>query len=176
MEFIIKYWAQATLFILGIGYVLKVILEFYIKKKEIKFNFLHKERAEVIKQLHLDIIQISKEIELMALAHTLDTINQGPTNQERKELFHKIAMLNGKIRDTVDKNRIFFSNNFVLQFDKLFKNVTDNFILTSLDKNALNKDYKKEYVFNNSSLFLKYFEDEFPKLKNVLEKEFKKYL
>lgn len=85
MEFIIKYWAQATLFILAIGYVIKVILEFYIKKKEIKFNFLHKERAEVIKQLHLDIIQMSKEIELMALAHTLDKINQGPTNQERKD-------------------------------------------------------------------------------------------
>ncbi len=176
MEFIIKYWAQATVLIFGIGYVIKVILEFYIKKKEIKFNFLHKERAEVIKQLHLDIMEMSKEIELMALAHTLNTINQGPTNQDRKDLFHKIVLLNGKIRETVEKNRIFFSNNFVLQFERLFKNITDNFVLTSLNKNALNKDEEKEYVFNNSSLFLNYFNNKFPKLKNVLEKEFKKYL
>lgn len=108
MEFIIKYWAQTTLLILGIGSVTKVILEFYFKKKEIKFNFLNKQRAEVIKQLHLDIIQLSKLIELMALAHTLNTINQGPTNQERKDLFHKIVVLNGKIHETFEKNRIFF--------------------------------------------------------------------
>ena len=176
MEFLIKYWAQATVLIFAIGYVIKVILEFYIKKKEIKFNFLHKERAEVIKQLHLYIIEMSKEIELMALAHTLETINQGPTNQERKDLFHKIVKLNGKIHETVNTNRIFFSASFVLHFDKLFKNVNDNFILTSLDKNALINEDQKEYVFNNSSLFLNYYNYEFPKLKNILQKEFKKYL
>jgi len=109
LEFLNKYWAQATVVIFAIGYVIKVILEFYIKKKEIKFNFLHTQRAEVIKQLHIDIVEMAKEIELMALAHTLDTINQGPTNQERKDLFHKIVKLNGQIHDKVDKNRIFFS-------------------------------------------------------------------
>jgi len=160
----------------SIGYIIKVIVDFYIKKKEIRFNFLHRERAEVIKQLHFDLIEMSKEIELLALAHTLDTINQSPTHQERKDLVRKIVELNGKIRGTVNKNSIFFLNSFVLEFEKLFKNVTNNFILTSIDKNALNKDTNTEYTFNNSSLFIKYFNDEFPKLKIVLEKEFKKYL
>ena len=37
---------------------------------------------------------MSKEIELLALAHTLKSLNQGPTNKEREEVFHKIATLN----------------------------------------------------------------------------------
>jgi hypothetical protein len=172
-KLLIEYWAQSTVLILAIGYVIRVILEFYIKRKEIKFNFIHKERAEVIKQLHLDIIEMSREIELMALAHTL---NQGPTNKEREEVFHKIVKLNGKIYDTIERNRIYFSESFISQFDTLVKKVGDNFITTSLDKNVLIKDETKEYIFNDSALFLKYHKEEFPILKDRLQKEFKKYL
>ncbi|HEX8277903.1 MAG TPA: hypothetical protein VF540_04380, partial [Segetibacter sp.] len=102
LKLLVDYRAQATILILAVGYLLRVILEFYIKRKEIKFNFIHKERAEVIKQLHLDIIELSKEIELTALAHTLKPLNQGPTNKEREEVFHKIATLNRRIYDNVD--------------------------------------------------------------------------
>jgi hypothetical protein len=54
--------------------------------------------------------------------------------------------------------------------------VGDNFITTSLDKNVLIKDETKEYIFNDSALFLKYHKEEFPILKDRLQKEFKKYL
>jgi hypothetical protein len=119
---------------------------------------------------------MSREIELMALAHTLNSINQGPTNKEREEVFHKIVKLNGKIYDTIERNRIYFSESFISQFDTLVKKVGDNFITTSLDKNVLIKDETKEYIFNDSALFLKYHKEEFPILKDRLQKEFKKYL
>lgn len=184
LKILVEYWAQATVLILAIGYVLRVVLEFYIKRKEIKFNFIHKERAEVIKQLHLDIIEMSKEIELMALAHTLKSLNphtlkslnQGPTNKEREEVFHKIATLNRSIYDNIDRNRIYFSESFVSQFETLVKKVRDNFIITSLDKNVLIRDQTKDYIFNDSESFLKYHEEEFPILKQRLQKEFKRYL
>lgn len=175
-KFIVTYWTQFTALILAIGYVIKVIFEFYIKTKEIKFNFIHKERAEIIKQLHLDLIELSKEVEKMALAHTLTYLNQGPTNKQREEVFHKIAKLNAKIYDEIERNRIYFSDNFFNQFDTLVKKVRDNFIMTSLDRNVILEDESKEYIFSDSASFLKYYKEEFPTLKLKLQKEFKRYL
>lgn len=152
IKFLIEYWSQATVLLFAIGYILRVIFDFYIKKKEIKFNFIHKERAEVIKQLNLDIIELSKEIEFMALAHNLETINLGPTNQERNELVNKIIKLNGNIHETISKNNIYFPERFISRFDALVKNVNENIIFTSLDKNVIIKDDKKKYIFNNTQL------------------------
>lgn len=176
LEYLIKYWSQVTVVIFAIGYLLKVIFEFKIKKEEIKFDFIHKERAAVIKQLHLDLTHLSKDISLMYMAHELKAINQGPTNEERKKLFHQIVKLNGKIYDTITLNKIYFPETFFSQFDNLFKNVNDNFILTSLDKNVLLNDENNEYIFNDSQKFLNYFKNEFHKLTDKLQKEFERYL
>ncbi len=175
-RFLVTYWTQLTILIFAIGYVIKIILDFNIKKREIKFNFIHKERAEIIKQLHFDIIELSKEIQKMALAHQLTLMNQGPTNQQRKEVFGAITVLNKNIFETIEKNRIYFSDSFFSQLNTLVENVRDNIIMTSLDRNVILKDESKEYIFSDSATFLKYYEDEFPKIQVRLRNEFRRYL
>ncbi|SJZ67604.1 hypothetical protein SAMN04488128_1011150 [Chitinophaga eiseniae] len=45
LDFLSKNWSQITVVIAAIGYLLKVILDFNIRKKEIKFEYLYKEKA-----------------------------------------------------------------------------------------------------------------------------------
>jgi len=45
IDFLSKNWSQITVVIAALGYLLKVVLDFNIRKKEIKFEYLYKEKA-----------------------------------------------------------------------------------------------------------------------------------
>ncbi|EIJ39013.1 hypothetical protein JoomaDRAFT_2015 [Galbibacter orientalis DSM 19592] len=175
LDFLIKYWSQTTVLIFAFGYVLRTIFEFYIRKAEIKFTFIHKERAEIIKGIHLDIIKLSRELEFLALGHTLAEQNMGPTIEEGRNVFGKVLELNKKIKIKIEENEIYFSEKFISLFNELFTKISDNIILTSLNKN-LTKDSNQKFEFNNSELFFKYYKKEFPKLKKKLVKEYRRYI
>jgi len=48
MDFIVKYWAQLTVLIGVIGYALKGLFDFRLKKLEIKYSLLFKERLSAV--------------------------------------------------------------------------------------------------------------------------------
>ena len=175
LNFIVEYWSQLTILILAIGFLLKSIFNFYLKKQEIKFDFIHKERAQIIKKLHIDITRLSRQLEFLAMGHSLAKVKVGPTIKEGIEVFRKVVELNKEIKVTVEENKIYFSDNFIQLFDELFKNVSDNIILTSVNKN-LTQDSDKKFEFNDTENFFKYFNNGFPELERRLLVEFRKYL
>lgn len=90
LEYITNYWSQVSIVIFAIGYVIKTLWEVRLKEQEIKFNFIHSKRAEVIKDLYTNFSKLSKEVEKIFLAHNLSEIQQGPTNK-------KISYYSGKL-------------------------------------------------------------------------------
>jgi|GEM_PF-6221398 len=174
-DFLNKYWSQITVLILAIGYILRTIFNFYLKKAEIKFAFIHKERAEIIREIHLDLIKLTRDIDFLALGHTLARINAGPSIEEGRNIIGNVVELNNKIKIKVEESDIYFSDDFISLFNQLFSKIDDNIILTSLNKSLENKSNEK-FDFNNSELFLKYYKTDFPKLKHKLKIEYRKYL
>lgn len=45
LKYLSSNWSQITVLLAAIGYLVKIILDFNIRKKEIKFEYLYKEKA-----------------------------------------------------------------------------------------------------------------------------------
>lgn len=176
LDFLSKYWSQISVVVFAIGYIIKIFFDFYLKQKEIKYNYIHGKRVKVIMNLYAQLNELNQQIEKMALAHELTEVNAGPTNTERWEVFNKIINLNSNLKKEFEKHKLYFSKRFINQFEKHFKKVSDNFIMTSVNINPIVKDKDKEFVFSNSKKILHYFKWQYPLLKHRLEREFKKYL
>jgi len=61
-NFLSNNWSQILVIIGGIGYLLQVILNFIIKKREIKFEFLYKEKAFAFKEYLLEYQKLKDEL------------------------------------------------------------------------------------------------------------------
>ncbi|UZD22973.1 hypothetical protein [Algoriphagus halophytocola] len=175
LDLLTEFWSQITVLIIGIGYILRTIFNFYLKRAELKFAFIHKERAEVIREIHIDLTKLSRDIDFLALGHTFAGLKAGPSIEEGRSIVGNVVDMKNKIKIKVEENEIYFSDNFISLFNQLFSKIDDNVILTSLNNSISNCDNEK-YEFNNSGLFLSYYETDFPKLKHKLKKEYRKYL
>lgn len=92
MEFIIKYWAQLAVLITAIGYALKGFWDFRVKKLEIKYNLLFKERLESISNFFLLFKQCEnshRELVQQIIDGNLDTEKYNTVYQEY-EKFEKV--------------------------------------------------------------------------------------
>jgi len=69
MKFIVTYWAQITILLFGIGYVIKQIIAYFIKLKEIKFNTFHVKRANLIREIYRELIALMELIPTMNFLH-----------------------------------------------------------------------------------------------------------
>ena len=53
LKFISQNWAQIAIIIGAVGYFVKVILDFQIKKREIKFSFIYQEKTDAFHNFFL---------------------------------------------------------------------------------------------------------------------------
>jgi len=84
-EFLSQYWSQIFIFIMAIGYILKILIDWNVKKTEIKFSTLTIERNETIKKFYKDFLYIqlklqdylifTKSIEKEKASKTADELN-----------------------------------------------------------------------------------------------------
>jgi len=174
MKTIGEYWSQITFILLGLGYCAQQIIGFWFKRKEIRFNTFHFERANLIKEIYVDLVTLKQHLNEMNLVHFLNPLQMGPTIDEWRPVFHKIVQQNNLIYDKFNKNRILFSSKFGFKMDKLFDIIRDEFLTNSLNTNINSDDNK--LMLNNSKRFIEYHESDFKVLINELEKEFRKYL
>jgi len=176
MESIAKYWAQITVVLMALSYLVQQFMSYRLRLKEIKFTSLHLERAGVVRKLYLDIKALQKDIELMKMAHYLHPRNMGPTREEWLPIFQRIMTRNKEIMDYFDSNSILFSRNFGRRMRKLNLMVTEKFVITSTDKNHIIKDPNKDLILTDSHIFNRYYHFGFMLLLRSLENQFRRYL
>jgi len=175
-KYLVTYWSQITLILLGIGYLIQQAVNYSLKLKEIRFSSLHLERAQVVRKLYSDLMALQKDIDAMHLAHELKPLDLGPTREEWLPIFQSMITRNRDIKEYFEMNRILFSKKFASKMNNLFIMVTRNFIITSANKNNIINDPSKDLILNDSLMFKKFYKSNFKELFTALEDEFRKYL
>lgn len=175
LEFVAKYWSQISVLKFGIGYCLKTTFEYRLKEKEIKFNFIHSKRADIIKELYSKFSELSREVESISLGHYLSKINQGPNRTENKSIFWKIVELNKSIKILMEDNRIYFTDDFTYKIESFCKTVDDNIIVPSVNVND-DIDANSLTLYNDTEKFSSFYKNQFPAIKKNIICEFQRYL
>jgi hypothetical protein len=63
MELVAEYWAQITLILGVIGYIIKTILDNRLKNKELKFKYFYEIKSAKIIELYTKIVEIQMIID-----------------------------------------------------------------------------------------------------------------
>lgn len=175
MKFIITYWSQITILLLGIGFIIQKIIDYKLKLKEVKFNTFHIERANFIREIYSDLIVLQEDLDFLNIVHTTSSpkLLSFP-EEEWIPIISKIVKQNKLIKQKVLKCKILFSSKFTNKLDDLFTIILNEFIMNSLDNRI--RVGETNYTFSDSDRFQKYYKIHFPKLIRSLEKDFRKYL
>jgi hypothetical protein len=62
LDFIVKSWSQIVILIGALGYILKIILDFTVKKKEIKYAYVYTEKARAFKEFTLSYQKLNESL------------------------------------------------------------------------------------------------------------------
>ncbi|KUY25525.1 hypothetical protein [Elizabethkingia ursingii] len=173
--YISNYWAQISIFIIAIGYLLKILLEFQIQKSQIKFNFIHAERVKVIKEIYKNFMNISKDLEFLALGHQLADLKQGPTRSEARDLMWRIIENNKLLKKNLDENKLYFSQKFTRKMDAFNDNIAKFCIIPSVNMSSSTSE-TSIVIYNDSKTFLKFYRKTFPRIEKAILRQFKKYI
>lgn len=66
LKFLADNWSQVVVIIAALGYLIKIILDFNIKKREIKFEFIYKEKASAFREFLLSYQNLNAELTVKA--------------------------------------------------------------------------------------------------------------
>lgn len=92
-----KNWSQITVIIAAVGYLLKVILDFNIRKKEIKFEYLYKEKASAFQDFLICYQDFRAALTQEAFRFKYNNIPfsefETSMNKSKKELENKLNFL-----------------------------------------------------------------------------------
>lgn len=58
MDFIVNYWAQLTVILGIIGYIMKIVLDYRMRNKELKFKHFYELKSNKIMELYSKIVEI----------------------------------------------------------------------------------------------------------------------
>ena len=96
-EFLSKNWSQITVVLTALGAVIKIIFDFQIRKKEIKFEYLFKEKASSFQDFMICLQNFKTQLIKEAYIHKYgsSTFSEFETTMDksRKELESKINLL-----------------------------------------------------------------------------------
>lgn len=175
-----------------LGYLTKTLFSKYIQAKtdaykhtleviaiehEIRFNELHKERAQIIKDIYSKILDF--KISVSNFIRYVEAESTPDATRALRFIEDKTVAL----ALTYEPNRIYFSNKLCIQIDNLFVEVKSlNINLTSLlkdnsiaeilsDKNNLKLDFMQ--LAENTTVLIT---TKIDPIKNELEMEFRKLL
>ena len=82
-DFIINYWAQLTVVLGVIGYILKTIFDFRLKNKELRYKYFYDLKAKKIIEIYTKIVELQMII---------DRRKKGNTTSFENNIFkHRIA-------------------------------------------------------------------------------------
>ena len=105
-EFIIQSWSQLTILLGALGYFLKIIFDFLLKKKEIKFIKLHELRAEKISAIFQSLAEMEHSFDrYLSQVHNLASLEA-----EKKLLDTARASVNG-FKKMIHINELYFDQN-----------------------------------------------------------------
>lgn len=97
LDFLSKNWSQITVVIAAIGYLLKVILDFNIRKKEIKFEYLYKEKASAFQGFLICYQNFKKLLTQEAYQYKLNSKSfsefETTMNNSKEDLEEKLNIL-----------------------------------------------------------------------------------
>ncbi len=99
MDFILKYWAQITVLVGVIGYILKGYWDFKIKKLEIKSTLVFKERLKIISKFYSCYMSWQSHVKIL-IEHKLSIEKDSPELLKAHlqawkdfiDTFHKITL------------------------------------------------------------------------------------
>lgn len=109
IEFLSKNWSQITVVIAAVGYILKVILDFNIRKREIKFEYLYKEKASSFQEFLIVYQDFKTLLTQQSYRYKYNSITfaefETSMNITKKELENKLNFLimycTGKERESL---------------------------------------------------------------------------
>ena len=58
MEYLVKHWAQIVVIIGAFGFLLKLILDYKFKTKELRYRYFYEKKAAKIVVMHEEIVVI----------------------------------------------------------------------------------------------------------------------
>jgi hypothetical protein len=154
------YWSQILLILTGIGYLLKISFDFFLKKKEINYGINHKNKMDAL-------IRFFK-----AYAELKSMWNKLPISQILKnelsafEIDNQIQPPLNNFEASIIELQIYFDENMYENFKKIEKNMNSinrvilNLCFDDFDKRILTmkvNDYTfhKEYVEKQNAIILK---------------------
>jgi len=120
MKFITDYWAQLTVIIGCIGFVLKTIIESYNKKKEIRFSRLHENKILEIKNYYKSYQKL--RVALLRLHFQLQF--RGREEEILKKLGENIAKRFIKFEYNSMTVKLFIDPDDVIIIDEIMKNLS----------------------------------------------------
>ena len=133
---------------------------------KIRYERLHGEKAEVIKEVYARIVQTYKSF------HSLMNPWQGAEEPTQEEKGKEAAMNANKLIDYFEQNRIFFDEGLARNIDSLlakFKDAWGKFNLSRISKSV---DDNKEFL-QQWSLAWEQIQEKIPSVKKKLENKFR---
>lgn len=105
-EFIIEYWSQLAVLLGVIGYLLKTIFDFIIRKREIKFIKLHELRAEKISAIFHSLTNMEQSFDqYLNKVHNLSSL------EEEKAMLDEARESINDFKKLIYINELYFDRN-----------------------------------------------------------------
>lgn len=152
-------------------------LDTKLNEFNIRFSKLHQDRAEVIKELYIKLIELHNS--MLAFTSPIQIV----FNDKVKEEDERIQRVNNALNSFntyILQNRIFFSKDIADKLDKLSKDYWNkgwdySFIKTQFNEGGLSREVAKEYHLKSTEISKAVQENLFELLVE-LESEFRKLL
>ncbi len=168
VKFVVKYWAQISVLLLGIGFIIKVYSDWEIRKKDILFSKIYENKIKEVREF------LEVYIELEDLLRQLPFIIS-QKNIDYSEISKKLSNLTLKFRFHIVYVRFFLKKNEIIALDELHEKIT--FIISTINELEVNMAFNH----NDKELFKKLttirttdFTETLPTLIKKIEENFKK--
>lgn len=139
-DFLSKNWSQIAVVIAAFGYLLKVVLDYKIKKREIKFQYLYAEKAKAFKDFSKGYENANAQFTQLAFRYGVKLISfsdfESTVNSMKEEL-----------KDKLDSLKIYCSSK---EQDGLYS-ILNDFTFDMYKVKNLNENEMKEVLLNNTA-------------------------
>lgn len=123
VEFIIEYWSQIAVLLGIVGYLLKTILDFIIRKREIKFVKLHKLRAKIISEIYLSLANMEQSFDKY-----LNKVHNLPSLKEEKALLDEARESMNDFKRLIHINELYFDQKTNEKLNNISKTYSEAFL------------------------------------------------
>lgn len=171
LQFIVKYWAQFSVLIFGIGFLFKVYFDWNIRKKEIIFNHIKSTKVNELKAFY------DSYIEFELLLKNIHYLTAQSNEKLEKELRQKLPETWKSFKKNMTFLSVFLSKKEYILFEELEKELGNIWLkldFYEIDRRFEGLERDKDLVEELRHIRDVVFPTKLPAILKLIEKNLKK--